>query len=307
MSCCSRTGWIWTISICLLAVTIGLLAGSWAVLTPHEWGLKMNTVTVTFDDSETYTSGRIYVGPGSYFVKFPRKLRYVEFSNQYALDVWSRDGQNILIEGSFYYQLRPDRIHDIFYKFGDQYEKIIVGMAAETIRDVATQYTTIEFFGNRTEIDASMSAALESRIYQDAMANVTLFNLLAIDVPNAFENAIIGKVITAQDVNTLTVLRTSQLYRTEIQVVNAQASANITLINATAAAQGLLIEKTMQATLVKQLQEARATELARLASDLGFTSPSNALDYIYTDIIRGRISSPSSVSFDTSKIQARFA
>jgi uncharacterized membrane protein len=38
-----------------LIVTIGLLAGSFAVLTPHEYGLKFNSITVQFDDSTVYT------------------------------------------------------------------------------------------------------------------------------------------------------------------------------------------------------------------------------------------------------------
>jgi hypothetical protein len=93
-----ETGAKWGICIAstvVLIVTIGLLAGSWAVLTPQEYGIKYNAVTLTVDDETIHSAGRLYVGVGGSFFKFPKKLQYVEFSaaNGNSLDVWSADGQ----------------------------------------------------------------------------------------------------------------------------------------------------------------------------------------------------------------------
>lgn len=207
-----------------MCVCAALLAASWAVLTPQEYGLKFNGATITMDDDTVYSSGRIYVGVGGSFYKFPRKLTYVEFSAAYgnALDVWSADGQQLFVEvrrgggdgrwrgrlvsaanglppsprlvhppalllplaplpfslllspllsllvvlvvvqASFYYQLKGDKIHDIFYTYGTGFGKIVYYMAAETIRNVATDYVTADFFTNRSAIDQTMQAALQA-------------------------------------------------------------------------------------------------------------------------------------------------
>jgi hypothetical protein len=132
-----------------------------------------------------------------------------------------------------------------------------------------------------------------------------LFNLLGIDVPDHFERAVITKAITAQDVNTLAVVRTSQLYLSDMAVVAAEAEANITLINANANAQGLLITKQVQANLTQQLMASKTAQLSLLADDLGFTAPDQLLQYLYTDIIRGRTNAKTSVSFGVDKTQVR--
>jgi regulator of protease activity HflC (stomatin/prohibitin superfamily) len=127
------------------------------------------------------------------------------------------------------------------------------------LQDVATVYNTIDFFTNRSVIDAAMQTALAERLYTAMRINVTEFNLLAIDVPDAFERAVLDKVITAQDVITLTNLRQSQVIRTEIAVVQQTAQAQVALINAAAAADGLRITKQAEADAFTSLMEARGT------------------------------------------------
>lgn len=286
----------------LLAITIGLLAASWVPLSPHEYGIAFSRVTWKLD-TDVHTSKRGYVGPGGEYIKLPRKLVLVEATGNQALDTWSADGQNLFIEMSFYYGLRPDKVLDIYLKFGEQHDDVIRKIASETVRNCATDFETIDFFTKRTEIDNFMSQQISDRLYTEAYVNVTLFNLLAIDVPNKFEAAVVNTLITAQDVNTLAVLRTSAVYKTDMAVVAAQANANITLINAYAEATGLQLIKQAEADLFVDLQEARSDSLALLAADLGFTSPDDVLRYIYTDIIRGKSTASTSVGFGIDKIQ----
>lgn len=66
---------IWACGCIWLIITIGLLAGSFAVLTPQEMGLRFNAITIEFDDSRVYSAGRHYVGVGGSFIKYPRKVR----------------------------------------------------------------------------------------------------------------------------------------------------------------------------------------------------------------------------------------
>ena len=152
---------------------------------------------------------------------------------------------------------------------------------------MATQYSTLDFFTNRSVIDNAMTTALSDRIYLDGFANVTLFNLLDIDVPDAFDAAVATKVITGQDVITLEQLRQSQVIRSGISVINANAAANVTIINANAAATGAVLLQTKNAEVTQQLALSRSAMLSTLATTLNFTSPRNLLQYLYTDVIRG--------------------
>lgn len=290
---------------CWLAITIGLLAGSFAVVTPTQLGLKFNAVTVEFDDNTVYPGGRYYVGVGGSFIIFPRQNVYVGYTSSHALDVWSSDGQSIHIEASFYYKLLENRIHDIFYRYGTNFDAVVRAMAAETIRDIATTYATVDFFTNRTEIDNAMTSALTTRLYNDALVNITLFNLLAIDVPDLFEFAVIQKVITAQNMITLEQLRQSQVIQTQIAVVAASATANITALNGNATANGLLIQQRAQASVTESFLTQRAALLQALAADLNITNTADLLQYLATDLIRNAQSASQKVAYNVKGLQVR--
>lgn len=257
------------------------------------YGLKFFGVSIGLEDNVVYTNGRHFVGLGNYFVTYPRRLQYLEFSSDAGgvtppLDAWSKDGQVLYVEAGIYYKLSPEYLTELYYTYqGDEWQQVVNAIAAETIRSVATEYDTLAFFTNRSVIDDSMQRQLADRLYAELHFNVTAFNLLAIDVPNYFESAVLDKLIAAQDVLTLERLRDSQLIRSDITVVEAAATANITVINAVANATGLTILKTVEASLLKELAATRAEQLALLAADLGFTSPTEVLQFLYTDVLRG--------------------
>lgn len=157
--------------------------------------------------------------------------------------------------------------------------------AAETIRDVAVSFETIDFFTNRSAIDTAMTTALTLSL--SSVVEVDLFNLLAVDIPDVFDAAVQEKVLTGQDVITLEQQRTVNVIRSQIAVIDAVADANVTAIVANATAQGLVIRANTQASTNVQYMGARGAALALLASDLGFNTTAQLLQYLYTDIIRG--------------------
>jgi hypothetical protein len=163
---------------------------------------------------------------------------------------------------------------------------VIKSIAAETLRDVATSYDTLAFFTNRSAIDDAIQARLAHRLATEAHANLTAFNLLGIDLPDAFEAAVLAKLIAAQDVLTLQRLRDSQLIRQAVSVVDARGAANITTLEAAARATGLAISRQVDARLFQEYAATRAEELAAVATSLGFASPSQLLRYVWLDVVR---------------------
>jgi hypothetical protein len=126
-----------------------------------------------------------------------------------------------------------------------------------------------------------MTTALTRQLATGAYADVSLFNLLAIDVPDAFDQAVQDKVLTAAAVITLEQTRLSQVIRSTIAVTDAYADANVTVIVANATAQGTVIRNQAEADAQVQYMTARGASLGQLAADLNFTTSKDLLKYLY--------------------------
>lgn len=134
----------------------------------------------------------------------------------------------------------------------------------------------------------SFSLLFCRRLYVSSYTNVTLFNLLGISIPPSFDDAVIDKVISGQDVIIQTNLRDSLLIQSDIQLTAATAAANITLIQQRAGSEGLIILKRAEAELAQELLQARALQLKDLSDGLGFTSPDELIKYVYLDVLRAQ-------------------
>jgi len=282
------------VSISIIITIIVLIAKSFDGIDAHQYGLLYNGVSVKIDNDNVYDTGLYFVGLGNSFIHFPRNQQYLEFSNTFrnSLDVWSSDGEVLYVEASLYYTLKKDKLHTLYYSYEDnEWSEVVNAIAAETIRDVATTFDTLSFFTNRSLIDDGIQSVLSTRLSNEIYCNLVTFNILAIDIPQNFENAILSKLISAQDVLTSTRLRDSQLIRQAISVVEARGNANITTIQAAANAQGIGITKNTEAYIFEHYAKIRAEQLLLLAHDLGFTTVQELLQYVYTDIIRAGINS----------------
>lgn len=85
----------------VLVASCIMLALSFALLHPHEYGLVFNSVTQSIE-TEVKENGRYFLGLGRRFIKFPKKPQYVEFSDSAdggvqngPVAAWSNDGQEI--------------------------------------------------------------------------------------------------------------------------------------------------------------------------------------------------------------------
>ncbi len=70
--------------ICSLLVA-GLVFGgiymSTSTIEPIEYGLKFNTISKTYDDTEVYTGGWHVIGPFNNFLIFPATVTNIEFAS----------------------------------------------------------------------------------------------------------------------------------------------------------------------------------------------------------------------------------
>lgn len=94
------------------------------------------------------------------FLKFPSTVQNVQFSNDGksldgdSLKTRTRDGLEITLEISFQYQLRSNKLFDLYNKYGlrDNYHNIFVKNAVDVLTAVATEHPAKHFFAKRTEV-----------------------------------------------------------------------------------------------------------------------------------------------------------
>lgn len=288
---------------CCCVITIAsviMFACSFSILTPHQIGLHYNSVTLNLETT-TDTSGRYFLGLGHWFIKFPRNLQYVEFSastdggsRNTPINVWSKDGQEIVIEVGFYYQIQPEKLSEIYYKYKDDgYVEVIEDIATNTFRDVATKHDTIAFFNDRVTINKEMHEELTSRLSEIMMVDVPRFNLLSIDTPTMFEQAIVDKVIKEQRKITLQFQQQSAIIEEEINVIQADATRQTTVLKAESQANGTLIVRRAEAEAFKLIQTEMSTLRKQLALDLGFNGTSSTdftdlMNFMWLDVVKGQ-------------------
>lgn len=132
------------------------------------------------------------------------------------------------MEAGFYFELDETKIINLYYEFEQNYLPVIEDVAANAIRDVSTRFTTIQFFTNRSSIDEEMHLELQTRLAECCFTRVPIFNLLGIDVPERFRDAVEDVVIMQQERTTKEVLRDALVLRQSIRVVDATAENTIT-------------------------------------------------------------------------------
>lgn len=178
---------IGVVSLCVLIVSSVLLGLSFDTVEPDQWGIRFNGNTQQFETDRLYGAGRYLVGLGQYFIKFPRTLQTVVFSNSEAeadaghMPVRSRDGMIINMELSFQYRLskRPEDLVRIYMHYEDKWEYFYMLAARSVLRDAASQYLAFDFFERRPEIAENMRSRLNSALqemYAEAYA-LQLLNL----------------------------------------------------------------------------------------------------------------------------------
>jgi regulator of protease activity HflC (stomatin/prohibitin superfamily) len=265
-----------------------------------EYGLLYDGVGVRVN-SEVFENGRHFPGLGSFFLKYPRKFQYIEFSSSsdggsrnQAIGVWSKDGQSISVEAGFYFAVRKANVLDMYYKYNQEFVPVIEDVAANAMRDVATRFTTLEFFTNRSAIDTLMASELQRRVSACCFSDVRIFNLLAISVPSRFRTAVENVVISEQERTTLEILRDAIVLRQSIRVVDAEADKTITIAKARANGIGLINRTSADAAVLVEVEQARAQALYNLSLSLGLTNSgsttavnsSQLLTYLFADHVR---------------------
>lgn len=293
--------------VCCFVVLVAssiMLGLSFSILNPHQVGVNIDTIKHTIDTEQVYQNGRHFLGLGREFVKFPKKMQYHEYAGSSKIGSWSKDGQEILLECGFYYKLQVPNAIKLYYKYQEKYTTVLSKIAATAIRDTTTKYNTIDFFTAREPIQLSIMQEVRKRLAAELFMDVPILNVMSIDVPDAFEAAVIDKVIKQQKKITLMKKRKTEELKSELRVITSYGNSNITVIQASANAKGMIIEANAKVEALKILVGAEAGFYKQLKANLTMNSAELLQYYWLTNIVKSKANQQLAMGFEGGSVNA---
>ncbi|CAG9317718.1 unnamed protein product [Blepharisma stoltei] len=271
-----------------LLVTAILLAVSFDSVEYTEYGLDYSSISKSVGTSP-YLGGIYLLGIGHSFIKFPRTVLTIDFSNDAKSDrpqIESRtsDGLEVLLEISFQYELISANLYDLYMNYELKYQYVIENIAIDTLTDQATKYTAYDFFMNRAKIGTEMQQALDAQLRNKTYTSVPFFQLRDVDLPDAFESAIQLSEVKKQDIQKANAEMNKIKVEIETKLLKANLNKSVTINLANG-----------EAEAIKQNNEAEvngfnATEMAAiygyqaLKESTNMTNP-DLLNYLKASIV----------------------
>lgn len=150
-------------------------------------------------------NGLYFIGIGHSFIKFPKNVQTLEFSNDRTanrkpIESRTEDGLEVVIEISFQYVLQPENLFKLYTQFGDKYNLIFQNVAVDILTEEATKYTAYDFFMDRGKIKDDFQISLNNAFNRICYANIQFLQLRSVDLPNLFEESIQLSEVKKQDI-----------------------------------------------------------------------------------------------------------
>jgi regulator of protease activity HflC (stomatin/prohibitin superfamily) len=269
-----------------------LFSSSFSPLTPLEMGIAMKTSTQVLDSSQTYGSGRRFVGVGRTFIPFPVTYQTIQLGDFYpsntregrSVKCRSSDGMTIKMDVSFSYILsrKPEDLIRLYRDMEnkERWHAFYTSIAKASTRDVTAKYSAFDFFIKRQEIAEALKDHLNkalSRVY----ASVQMYELTNMEFHNSFATSIETTQVAIQDIlqaaaerDVATINADSDLdvktKQAEVKRAKAQAESAVIVNRASTEAQAL------EYAVARQIEGYKT-----LAASLNLTSAAELLRYQY--------------------------
>lgn len=228
--------------------------------------------------------------------RYNLQWQLVDFSNDKEgfggppLSVFSNNGQTVTIEVSFYFRIDENNIFQIYALAAQNYVGIIERKSQEVMKNVASRFSTGQFFTDRESIANAMRVELNKALYDLVYVYVPTFQLRAVTLPADLEKALVDKVVADQNKRTEELKRNITIIQADTQVIQAQAQANVTVAIQQATSNAFQVTETARAQAKKVVLDAQSSVLLTLKNGLGFTNNSQLFNYMYAQQISGATS-----------------
>jgi len=194
-SCCFCT---------LLIFILTIISVSIEGVEPTQWGLVMNNINQSLKDVPVKDGGLNWVGLTNSIKRYPSTIQTIEFSNikKFAtagrLATRTKEGLELKISCSVQYRLIKNDLPKLYRLFEMDFNQKLTRIARNGILMIASEFTAPEFWKKREVVGDSILKFLQDE-YKNAYAEVIAFNLLKIDLPTQYNNAIVATEVMTQE------------------------------------------------------------------------------------------------------------
>jgi hypothetical protein len=277
--------------ICALFIVVGgiLLIFGFSSLEATELGLDYSWVTKNVD-STIYQNGLHFLGIGHSFVKYPKMVQTIEFSNDRGADLKSlqsrtQDGLEVVIEVSFQYQIDSSKLFPLFNAYGEHYKEVFQNIAADILTEESTKFTAYQFFNNKAMITNDFKDKLNIQYQLECFSSVIFLQLRKVDLPNPFEEAIRETEVKKQDINIAKAEQKKVLVEVDTLIKSALFQKNVTINIAEGDAQSILQNNDAQVDSYNKVQTAQTNAYMNLKNNLAMKNE-DLLKMIKTQVVR---------------------
>jgi len=268
----------------------------------QEYGLNYSRISETVE-KKPYTSGRYYLGIANHFIKFPRMVNSVLFTDDNdntrqgpALQSRTKDGLNVRLEVSFQYRLQFDKVYDLYKTLGQDYEPTFLRMAIEQLATAATDHSAHFFFTNRTSIGAVMHDRLTKHFEERGFSEVPFFQLRTVHLPAEFEEAIRETQVKQQDIQIATLEQKTKTVTFKTKVLQAEQNVKVMVNEAEAEASSIQASNRAYCQQFQVTQDLQTSALVELARSAGWSSQ-QLLEYMRIRALRDHPGNRSLIRF----------
>jgi regulator of protease activity HflC (stomatin/prohibitin superfamily) len=262
--------------IVLLSMTVD------RVVEQDEYALGYNTYNMEF--TQLYEQGKHTIAVGEKWFIVKRTLQELKKD----IRCLSKDKVLLDLSVSMQYQYDENEIMDVIFKqFGDDknYKKMLNNKAFATVVESCLVFNAEEYFLNRSFIDLTMYNNLVANINDKQIGtNIEFLQLTNIGLPVAYNGAISEKQNIEQTITTTLNNRANILTEAETKLFESVRQAEINIINANATANIILNKADSKSQSQLQLWKDRAYGYEYTATNLGLNT-SSMIKYIGSDNI----------------------
>jgi regulator of protease activity HflC (stomatin/prohibitin superfamily) len=279
------TFWIFAsiiLFIVLLSVTVN------QAVAQNEYVVGYNNYTQEF--TKIYSQGKYTIDVGELFIPFTRTVQ--EFNSD--IDCLTQDKVEITLTFAIQYQYQEDYlIPIILQKFGNNknYKNWFQASVYSSIQESSLKFNAIDYYSQRGTVDSTMYNDLVVNINKLVLDDsnmgtlINFFQLVNIKFPTSFSTIIQQKQNIQQSELTATNNRTSLITNANTQLLEAQRTADIIILNANYSAIININEAEALANVELQKWTNRAIAYSQAKDNLNFNA-SQMVQYLKSENLR---------------------
>jgi len=265
----------------LLLVLIGVMSLDY--VEQNEYGLVYNWVTKNIG-KRVYHGGTHYIGFWNKFVVFPATVQTIEFSNRRwplatspTLHTRTKEGLGLQLSISFQYTLDPDRLPQLYALTNIAYEGLFVRIARDQLLEAAAEYEGPQYWLQRQDVGDHMRSLVDQQL-QESCAKLWGLQLLVIDLPDRYEQAITLTQVQQQIIKTRRNEQYAASIRADTEVLKADYDRQIRVVRASAEANYTVATRLAMAEAAGRKIQAEADALKYVRTKLHL-SPEGAVQF----------------------------